>query len=154
MLDAWLENIEMPPHEEYFVIAGTAFGDLDIWGSIHGNCLSISSTTSQISPDLEVQKKEDWDILLATLIATRTKDRLDINDYKNKLLFDRAVKKYGGLTKYEMFGFEPALVLGGEAKLKNVRKLPVISYLQFLVSLDMPRMMLNIGKYVDEQGLE
>ena len=64
------------------------------------------------------------------------------------------LKKYGGLTKYEMFGFEPALVLGGEAKLKNVRKLPVISYLQFLVSLDMPRMMLNIGKYVDEQGLE
>lgn len=52
-----------------------------------------------------------------------------------------------------MLGFEPALILGGEAKLENVRKLPIISHLQFLASLDTPRMMLDIGKFVDEQGL-
>jgi len=86
-------------------------------------------------------------------MSSKEKRFIDIKDYKNKPLFERAVKKYGELNKNEMFGFEPALILGGEAKLENVRKLPIISHLQFLASLDTPRMMLDIGKFVDEQGL-
>ncbi|NHC05071.1 DUF1851 domain-containing protein [Acinetobacter sp. 187] len=154
VLDAWLENIETPPHEEYFVIARSAFGDLDIWGTIHGHCFTISSTMNQIFPSMEEMNIGEEDLLLRIFISSQEKRFLDIKDFKNKSLFDRAVKKYGELTKNEMFGFEPALVLGGEAKIENVRKLPIISHLQLLASLDTPRMMLDIGKYVDEQGLE
>lgn len=154
VLDAWLENIETPPHEEYFVIARTAFGDLQVWGTIHGNCYKISSTISSIFPSMEELKRNEHDSTIRIFIATQNRKYLDFKDFKNKPLFDRAVKKYGELTKNEMFGFEPALVLGGEAKLENVRKLPIISHLQLLASLDTPRMMLDIGKYVDEQGLE
>lgn len=154
VLDAWLENIETPPHEEYFVIARSAFGDLDIWGTIHGRCFTISSTMNQIFPSMEEMNIGEEDLLLRIFISSQEKRFLDIKDFKNKSLFDRAVKKYGELTKNEMFGFEPALVLGGEAKIENVRKLPIISHLQLLASLDTPRMMLDIGKYVDEQGLE
>lgn len=154
VLDTWLENIDTPPHEEYFVFARTAFGDLYIWGTIHGRCLAISSVTSQIFPSMEEMAKGKEDFIIQNFISTPSKKSTDFKDYKNKPLFDRAVKKYGELTKNEMFGFEPALVLGGEVKLENVRKLPIISHLQFLASLDTPRMMLDIGKYVDEQGLE
>ncbi len=102
---------------------------------------------------MEPSSQEDWDSLIRTFILVQEKDNLDINDWKNKPLFDRAVKKYGVLKPNEMFGFEPALILGGEAKLENVRKLPIISHLQMLASLDTPRMMVDIGKFVDEQGL-
>jgi hypothetical protein len=154
VLDAWLENIETQPHEEYFVIARSAFGDLEVWGTLHGRCLTISSIMNQIFPNMEEMKKNEEDFLVQMFFATQNKKYLGLKDYRNKPLFERAVKKYGVLTKNEMFGFEPALVLGGEAKLENVRKLPIISHLQFLATLDTPRMMLNIGKYVDEQGLD
>ncbi|ATZ64820.1 GAD-like domain-containing protein [Acinetobacter bereziniae] len=153
-LDVWLENIETQPHEEYFVIARSAFGDLEIWGTIHGNCYTISPIMNQIFPNIQDIETGEEDLLIRIFISSKEKKLLDIKDYRNKPLFERAVKKYGELTKNEMFGFEPALVLGGEAKLENVRKLPIISHLQILASLDTPRMMLDIGKYVDEQGLD
>ncbi|MEB3792241.1 MULTISPECIES: GAD-like domain-containing protein [Acinetobacter] len=153
VLDAWLEHIELPPHEEYFVFGRSAFGDLIIWGTIHGRCLKISSVTSQIFPNMEKMEQGEEDFILRNYISTPTKKTFDFKDYKNKPLFDRAVKKYGVLKPNEVFGFEPALILGGEAKIENVRKLPIISHLQFLASLDTPRMMLDIGKFVDEQGL-
>ncbi|MBJ8425205.1 MULTISPECIES: GAD-like domain-containing protein [Acinetobacter] len=153
-LDVWLENIEIQPHEEYFVIARSAFGDLEIWGTIHGNCYTISPIMNQIFPNIQDIETGEEDLLIRIFISSKEKKLLDIKDYRNKPLFERVVKKYGVLTKNEMFGFEPALVLGGEAKLENVRKLPIISHLQFLASLDTPRMMLDIGKYVDEQGLD
>ncbi|MFW1971494.1 GAD-like domain-containing protein [Acinetobacter bereziniae] len=153
-LDVWLENIETQPHEEYFVIARSAFGDLEIWGTIHGNCYTISPIMNQIFPNIQDIETGEEDLLIRIFISSKEKKLLDIKDYRNKPLFERAVKKYGVLTKNEMFGFEPALVLGGEAKLENVRKLPIISHLQFLATLDTPRMMLDIGKYVDEQGLD
>lgn len=154
VLDAWLENIEIQPHEEYFVIARSAFGDLEIWGTIHGNCYTISPIMNQIFPNIQDIETGEEDLLIRIFISSKEKKLLDIKDYRNKPLFERVVKKYGVLTKNEMFGFEPALVLGGEAKLENVCKLPIISHLQFLASLDTPRMMLDIGKYVDEQGLD
>ncbi|MCG6035764.1 DUF1851 domain-containing protein [Acinetobacter baumannii] len=153
VLDAWLEHVELPPHEEYFVIARTAFGDLSVWGTIHGQCFTISPLMNQIFPSMEIMGKDEGDLLIRIFMSSKEKRFINIKDYKNKPLFDRAVKKYGELNKNEMFGFEPALILGGEAKLENVRKLPIISHLQFLASLDTPRMMLDIGKFVDEQGL-
>lgn len=153
VLDAWLDNIETPPHEEYFVISRSAFGDLEVWGTIHGRCLTISPVMNQIFPNMKEIETRGWDLALKIFFSSQDKKYLDIDDWKNKPLFNRAVKKYGQLNKHEMFGFEPALVLGGEVKLENVRKLPIISHLQFLASLDTPHLMLDIGKYVDEQGL-
>lgn len=153
VLDAWLENIETAPHEEYFVISRSAFGELGVWGTLHGNCFTITPITSQIFPNMEEVKKNNRDLVLRIFFSSQDKYSLDIEDLKNKPLFERAVKKYGPLNQHEMFGFEPALVLGGEAKLENLRKLPIISHLQLLASLDTPCLMLDIGQYVDEQRL-
>lgn len=38
-------------------------------------------------------------------------------DDNNNYLFDRMVKKSGALTDNEMFGLEPAYILGGEIKI-------------------------------------
>lgn len=135
------------------MIGRTAFGDLSVWGTIHEQCFTVSPLMNQIFPNMEVMEKDKGDLLIRIFMSSKEKRFIDINDYKNKPLFDRAVKKYGELNKNEMFGFEPTLILGGEAKLENVRKLSIISHLQFLASLDRQRMMFDIEKFVDEQGL-
>ncbi|ENY7559230.1 TPA: T6SS immunity protein Tdi1 domain-containing protein [Salmonella enterica] len=38
-------------------------------------------------------------------------------DDNNNYLFDRMVKKLGALADNEMFGLEPAYILGGEIKI-------------------------------------
>ncbi|WP_323868076.1 T6SS immunity protein Tdi1 domain-containing protein [Xenorhabdus szentirmaii] len=50
-------------------------------------------------------------------------------------MFSRAVKKYGPLNENELFGFEPAIILGGEIKLENVRKLDKHIHLDILRQL-------------------
>lgn len=44
-------------------------------------------------------------------------------DDNNNYLFDRTVKKLGALADNEMFGLEPAYILGGEIKIFFIQKL-------------------------------
>ncbi|MFH4130425.1 T6SS immunity protein Tdi1 domain-containing protein, partial [Acinetobacter baumannii] len=46
--------------------------------------------------------------------------------------FDRAVKKYGPLSSNEVFGFEPALALGGKSVLQNLKKLNIHVHMAIL----------------------
>lgn len=65
-------------------------------------------------------------------MATKEPDALDIEDEKEKKIFKRAVKKLGALRADEMYGFEPALVIGGAPKLDNLVKVKVIEHLILL----------------------
>ncbi len=48
------------------------------------------------------------------------------------------MEKYGSLGENEIFGFEPAIVLGGETKLENIRKLDMHIHLDILRQLSNP----------------
>ncbi|HEY0461056.1 MAG TPA: GAD-like domain-containing protein [Pyrinomonadaceae bacterium] len=50
-------------------------------------------------------------------------------------LFKQAVKKFGAPDYDECFGFEPALELGGEEKIENVKKVKLEPYLEILSQL-------------------
>ncbi|MNE90069.1 hypothetical protein D3C80_1875430 [compost metagenome] len=65
-------------------------------------------------------------------------DDFDYHDTNGKLLFERAVKKYGPLAPDEMYGFEPALVLGGSSSLENLRRLKLDPHLLILRNFDTP----------------
>ncbi|CDH24226.1 T6SS immunity protein Tdi1 domain-containing protein [Xenorhabdus bovienii] len=49
-------------------------------------------------------------------------DDIDLKGSAKTGIFSRAVDKYGPLGENEIFGFEPAIILGGEIKFENVRK--------------------------------
>ncbi|MEN5390914.1 T6SS immunity protein Tdi1 domain-containing protein [[Pseudomonas] hibiscicola] len=59
-------------------------------------------------------------------------DDFDLMDGDEELLFDRAVNTCGNLLADEMFGFEPALVCGGQITIENVRKLKIQPHLHML----------------------
>lgn len=50
-------------------------------------------------------------------------------------LFSRARKKLGPLKSDEMYGFVPALMLGGSEALENLEKVNIIEHLTFLSQL-------------------
>eukprot|EP00160_Parvularia_atlantis_P009586 Unigene19111_Nuclearia_a/m.54270 Unigene19111_Nuclearia_a/g.54270 ORF Unigene19111_Nuclearia_a/g.54270 Unigene19111_Nuclearia_a/m.54270 type:complete len:192 (+) Unigene19111_Nuclearia_a:271-846(+) len=49
-----------------------------------------------------------------------------------KRLFGQALKEYGPLKPDETYGFEPALPLGGEEKLDNIKIVKTLEYLSIL----------------------
>jgi hypothetical protein len=50
-------------------------------------------------------------------------------------LFDPAKRKLGILQSDEIYGFVPALMIGGSEDLKNLEKLKIIEHLTFLAQL-------------------
>ncbi|EPM69033.1 hypothetical protein A249_39350 [Pseudomonas syringae pv. actinidiae ICMP 18804] len=50
-------------------------------------------------------------------------------------LFKPALEKLGPLKSDEMYGFVPALALGGPMELKNLQKVKTIEHLEFLSQL-------------------
>ncbi|WP_416776441.1 T6SS immunity protein Tdi1 domain-containing protein [Xenorhabdus budapestensis] len=53
-------------------------------------------------------------------------------------IFSSAIEKYGSLNENQIFGFEPALVLGGSITLNNIRKLDIYIHLDILRQFSSP----------------
>ncbi|EJW9360208.1 TPA: DUF1851 domain-containing protein, partial [Salmonella enterica subsp. enterica serovar Kentucky] len=54
---------------------------------------------------------------MASFLVSSSPEGFDLVDDNNNYLFDRMVKKLGALADNEMFGLEPAYILGGEIKI-------------------------------------
>ncbi|MDX7992765.1 DUF1851 domain-containing protein [Xenorhabdus sp. psl] len=57
---------------------------------------------------------------------------LDLKGGTKTGIFAKAAEKHGPLGENEIFGFEPAIILGSEIKLENVRKLDMHIHLDIL----------------------
>lgn len=136
-VDVWLENTSIENKREYYAIARTAFGRVFLWNKNTGQNVTLVPLNSQIitSPaNKNVQSGDDTIALRSFLIGKDSKN-LDIEDVKEKKLFQRALKKLGRLKPDEMYGFEPALCLGGLPILDNLRKVKIIAHLVLLEQL-------------------
>ncbi|ATD09359.1 hypothetical protein PPIS_b0142 [Pseudoalteromonas piscicida] len=76
--------------------------------------------------------------------AVLSKESLDLDDINDLPLFERAVEKLGLLENGEIYGFVPALALGGEPKLENLQKVKATEHLAFLADLGEKRVMADI----------
>ena len=134
MVDAWLEDTGLDRIDRYHVIARSAFGDMYLWGENSGRTLDILPTYSMLFP---TPPDDDGlsDLDIQVLISSMTKDKLDFTDENDKKLFKKVLKKLGRLSPDEMYGFEPALALGGTAKLENLAKVKAVEHLIILSQL-------------------
>lgn len=124
--------------KEYYAIARIAFGRIFLWNKNTIQNVTIVSLKSQviISPaNKNVQSGDDTMALQSFLIGKNSKN-IDIEDVKEKKLFQRALKKLGRLHPDEMYGFEPALCLGRLPILNNLRKVKIIAHLVLLEQFD------------------
>lgn len=127
---SWIEGTKIEKRDVYHLIARSAFGDLYIWGEKTGFALKITSVLSRcvifdFQPTPEQMDRKLQDFLLSTDVES--------NDYGD--LFDRAEKKLGTPNHDEMYGFVPALMLGGPDTLDHLEKLKAVEHLIFLSQL-------------------
>jgi len=127
---SWLGDTEFEKKDNYHVIARTAFGGLYLWGEKTGHALKIESLLSRYcAQDLgttEVNLDRESQIFFLA-------PSVEGSDFFS--LFRRARRKLGLLKSDEMYGFVPALMLGGSEELENLEKVKIIEHLIFLSQL-------------------
>ena len=154
-LDAWIGDTPFMESDAYYVIARSAFGKLFLWGTNSGQSLKVMCHSGMIFPkdDTDEVAGGRADQLVQSFIAFKDRKDLDQKDELDKPLFDRALETLGPLAPDEMYGFEPALALGGKADLRNLRKVKSVEYLVMLAQLGERQVMRDIAKDAKAQGL-
>lgn len=142
IVDEWLEDNPLEQLDAFHVIARTAFGDLYLWGEQTGSSADVSCcihVITALSKDLK-RKLDDPNFYARTFFSNKSLDHCDLNDESGQPLFNRALAKLGPLAADEMYGFEPAIVLGGKMQLENLAKLKLDVHLTILRQLAPPTM--------------
>lgn len=140
LLAQWLEGTPLQSMDTFAVIARSGFGTLHLWGEKTGGSVSILCSTNSIictASDLR-RAINNPDKAIRGFFGHRFAQDEDMKDSSGKLLFARARKKLGDLGSNDMYGFEPALVLGGELRLENLAKVNLDVHLTLLRGLAAP----------------
>ncbi|MBY4871253.1 DUF1851 domain-containing protein [Burkholderia sp. Bp9017] len=147
VLDMWLEDTIFEEVDSYHVIARTAFGKLYAWGEKTGPSLTVSCPTHSLialERDLKGPLKNP-DFRVQTFFGSKTRNECDLKDEAKAPLFGRALGELGKLGPDEMYGFEPALVAGGQMNLDHLKKVNLDVHLTILRQLAPPKIpFLNI----------
>ncbi|MFR0675022.1 GAD-like domain-containing protein [Enterobacterales bacterium AW_CKDN230030176-1A_HGKHYDSX7] len=127
---SWLEGTAFESRDTYHVIARTAFGCLYLWGEKTGYSLTIETLLSRYCAQELGTTKDSLDRQSQVLFMNPSIESSDFLGF-----FSRARKKLGPLKSDEMYGFVPALMLGGSEELENLEKVKIIEHLTFLSQL-------------------
>jgi hypothetical protein len=135
IVDIWLEDTPFESMDAYHVIARSGFGKLYLFGEQTGINLTISCIFNTITFSRKrVHKKNQQDMNreISSFFGIKSADNFDLKGGTKKGIFSQAVDKFGSLNENEIFGFEPAIILGGEIKLENIKKLDMHIHLDIL----------------------
>lgn len=130
VLGHWLTDTEFNGLENYHVIARSAFGVLYVWGEKSGYCLTISCPMARYSSRVSRFTGLKMDFGVKAFFSGMNASSNDFGD-----MFEAAVEKLGRLKPDEMYGFVPALALGGPIEFNNLQKVKTIEHLEFLSQL-------------------
>lgn len=140
IVDEWLADTPLEQIDSFHVIARSAFGTLYLWGEKTGDCVIIASNINSIIFLNSSLKREmdDPDFDTRVFFSNKSPAQCDIKDETGEPLFKRALAKLGPLEPNEVYGFEPAIVLGGKMQLDNLVKLDLDVHLTILRQLATP----------------
>lgn len=155
VLHAWLAQTKFDGADDYFVIGRSAFGELIIWGTRTGPSITINCSWGMLYPSDESRWMDEkkGDFLVSAWLAGLEKDDFDEEDESEEFLFERAQKLLGPLAYDEMYGFVPALALGGPRRLDHLQKVKAVEHLTLLSMLEPPKVMQDVVKDAKERGI-
>lgn len=154
-LDAWIGDTEFMERDAYYVIARTAFGELILWGEKTGQSLKAITAYGMIFPAFNSEEfsRRGPDKSIQLCFACFSRDAFDLKDSNGVPLFERALERLGPLDYDTMYGFVPALALGGDPKLENLQKLDAHVHLDILSQVTERQIMHDIGEDARDAGL-
>jgi hypothetical protein len=146
LVDEWLADTGLDEIDAFHVIARTAFGDLYVCGEKTGCSATIACPINSIAAlpaDLIAQTKDELDFSVRFFFGDSEPDEFDMEDENGQPLFERARAKLGPLEPNEIYGFEPAIVLGGKIRLDNLVKVNAHVHLTILRQFAEPELPLS-----------
>jgi hypothetical protein len=130
VLQAWIGETQLMEHDNYHVIARSAFGKLYLWGEKTGPSLNLFAPGSFCIPMEITSFKENDDFEVQVFFGSLSRKG---NDFES--MFGAALKKFGRLKHDEIYGLVPALALGGAASADHLQKLKSVEHLILLAQL-------------------
>ncbi len=105
------------------VIARSAFGKLMLWGTHTGQSLKIVAPYGWVFPsfDPEAFARRGPDKAVQLFFSSSSRDSYDLTDVNEKPLFEQALARLGPLSHDTMYGFVPALALGGVPSVERLQ---------------------------------
>lgn len=118
----------------FHIVARSAFGKLYCWGETSGgNKLNIIAADSfALARTLAPSKRLDQ--AARVFFGAKSRDSVD-HEGEQGALFIPALAELGRLEHDEMYGFVPALALGGGPLLQNLRKVEAVEHIVMLAQL-------------------
>ncbi|MEO4110381.1 GAD-like domain-containing protein [Acinetobacter pittii] len=158
ILELSLKDTDFTQHDDFYVIARTAFGKLLVTSKETDSNLTIDIINMMIFPSINENRnfseEDHMSSFLSTILIKGKKESIDAYDKNSKLLFDRCLTNLGELKENEIYAFEPPAVLGGPQVIENMKKVDLFQYIPFVAQLDKFQVMLDIAKEVDRLGIK
>ncbi|WP_340617714.1 GAD-like domain-containing protein [Xenorhabdus entomophaga] len=136
----FMERAQFEPQDTYHVIAVSGIGTLFLYGEETGINTTIESNYNMIIHEEDEFCKKDeseLDYDICSLFDDLSFYLSDNNEYTDEI-FDKAIGIHGILNDNEIFCFEPAIYLGGQIKLENIRKVDINTQLKAQSQQDVP----------------
>jgi len=134
VLEAWIGETPFMEEDAYHIIARGAFGDIYFFGARTGRKLHVVAPDARVLPP-RMPGTTDLNLSIRAFFASQTRAACEFSDAKGAPLFARALQKLGPLRHDEMYGFVPALALGGPATLDHLQKVKAVEHLALLAQL-------------------
>ncbi len=138
VVDAWIGDTKFMEEDTYHLFARGAFGNIYFIGERSGNGLHI------VAPDSIMMKPSppplNRDRAILAFFGAQNRGANNLSDVNGERLFTPALSKLGRLKHDEMYGFVPALALGGPATLDHLQKVKAVEHLVLLAQLGELRM--------------
>ena len=131
VLDAWLGDTSFVENDALHIIARTAFGHLLVWGEKSGFCLQLFAPGSYVMEHQTALQKEDLEFAAQMFFGFLEREPFEFDGR-----FKLAKRRLGRLNRDEMYGFVPALALGGAADVNHLEKVKAVEHLVLLAQLD------------------
>jgi len=135
LVDEWLEGTPLEDLDAFHVVARTAFGELHLCGEVSGTAVVINCATHAafvLKQELRRKSPETLALEIRCMFTGANPSDMDLKAEDKQPLFERALRLLGPLEPDEMYGFEPALILGGRMRLENLARVKLDPHLTIL----------------------
>ncbi len=133
VLEAWIGGTPFMEQDVYHLIARSAFGDLFFFGEKTGASLQVfAADACAIAPTF---RPANLNKDVRAFFISLSRESCDFSDSDGMPLFGPALKQLGRLRRDEVYGFVPALALGGSTTLDRLQKVRAVEHLVILAQL-------------------
>ena len=148
-VDAWTQDLAPPiGYDRWLAVSRTAFGRMQLWGRRTGMSLTITPYRGWIlatdqSDRMSSSDGHDDQIYAALLAQDRASS--DVVGDDGQRLFDRVLASQGPVGCDTVYGFVPALSLGGPLHADHVEIVNAVVHLELLSDFTPRRIMRDIA---------